>query len=461
MIVPAAIFAAFNAGGPGAPGWGIPMATDIAFCIGVLTLLRGRVPHALVVFVTALAIFDDIGGILVIALFYGSGLHVEWLVAAAAVSAGVVAMSRAGVRSGVAWAVAGALLWFALHDAGIHATIAGVILGLAIPARPSRPLRQVFAELAAHASELARAADDEERDEAAVNAVEERLEELEAPLTRFVHALHPSVAFGIMPLFALANSGVELSSLEVSQLTGDVAVGTAVALFVGKQAGIFGFTFAAVRAGVAGDPRGRVGDEAARRLHRRRDRLHGGAVHRRARVPGRAGAPRRGEARDPRGIGRLGRRRRAPPAGDRAARRCEDGPCERVGPCARTVRASLAPARGRAVSCTRDEAPPLGALARRPHGLDSARSPEPMRDRCPIFVVDDDLDLREMIGELLVDEGYATRLLRERPRRPRRPARRRAPPPHPARPHDAGDERVGVPRASSSATTRSAASRWS
>jgi Na+:H+ antiporter, NhaA family len=219
MVVPAAIYLAFNAGRAGAPGWGIPMATDIAFCIGVLTLLRSRVSHALVVFVTALAIFDDIGGILVIALFYGSGLQPAWLAAAAALAAGLAVMSRARVRSPAAWAVAGVLLWYALHGAGIHATIAGVVLGLAIPAGA--------------------AAEDEA-----------------APLARFIHALHPWVAFGIMPVFALANSGVQLAGLEPSQLTGRIAVGTAAALVLGKLAGIFAFTLGAVRAGLAPLPRG-------------------------------------------------------------------------------------------------------------------------------------------------------------------------------------------------------------
>ena len=256
MIVPAGIFLAFNAGGPGAPGWGIPMATDIAFCIGVLTLLGSRVPHALIVFVTALAIFDDIGGILVIALFYGAGVHLEWLLAAAAVTATSAMMSRGYVRNGIAWTIAGALLWYTLHHSGIHATIAGVILGLTIPARPRRPLHDVIHELSSYTAALTRERDDEERDETAVQGIEERLEELEAPLTRFVHSLHPWVAFGVMPLFALANSGVHLSGLDPSQLTGRVAVGTTAALFFGKQAGVFAFTMLAVRAGVARLPGG-------------------------------------------------------------------------------------------------------------------------------------------------------------------------------------------------------------
>jgi NhaA family Na+:H+ antiporter len=256
MIVPAGIFLAFNAGGPGAAGWGIPMATDIAFCIGVLTLLRSRVPHALVVFVTALAIFDDIGGILVIALFYGAGVDLRWLAGAAGVTVALAALSRAHVRSGVVWAAAGAALWYALHHAGIHATIAGVVLGLAIPARPRRPLRSVIDALAVHAGSLvARRDGGAELDAAEVLGIEEALEEAEAPLTRFVHALHPWVAFGVMPLFALANSGVHLGGLSAEQLAGRVAVGTAAALFFGKLAGIFAFSVAALKLGLAALPR--------------------------------------------------------------------------------------------------------------------------------------------------------------------------------------------------------------
>ena len=176
MLFPAALFLAFNWNGPGRAGWGIPMATDIAFCVGVLTLLRSRVPHALVVFVTALAIFDDIGGILVIALFYGHGLDVVWLAVAAGVTAALVLMSRAYVRTGFAYAVAGALLWYALHHAGIHATIAGIVVGLSVPARPRSHPRQVLAELAAHAGRLVRTAADEELDSAAILEVEERLD---------------------------------------------------------------------------------------------------------------------------------------------------------------------------------------------------------------------------------------------------------------------------------------------
>ncbi len=230
------------------------MATDIAFCIGVLTLLKSRVPHALIVFVTALAIFDDIGGILVIAIFYGEGMHLAWLLGAAAVSGALLLMNRAQVRSAPAYAAGGLALWYALHHGGIHATLAGVVLGLVIPARPRRRSREVLSELARHAEGLLRKAPDEELDSAAVLRIEEHLEDLEAPVARFIHALHPWVAYLIMPLFALANSGVDLRGLEPSQLVGPVAVGTGAALFLGKLLGIFLFTLGAVKPGLAPVP---------------------------------------------------------------------------------------------------------------------------------------------------------------------------------------------------------------
>jgi len=254
MLVPAAIYFAFNRAGPGRAGWGIPMATDIAFCIGVLTLLRARVAHGLVVFVTALAIFDDIGGILVIAFFYGSGLHATWLLGAVGVTAALVIAGRAHVGNGLVYVALGGLLWLALHHGGIHSTIAGVVIGLAVPARTRRPPGEAIEELAAHAQALAHGSRDEGLDSAAILGIEERLEELESPLGRYVHLLHPWVAFVVMPAFAVANSGVDLTALEPSQLTGAVTIGTAVALVGGKLVGIFTFTAAAVRVGLAPMP---------------------------------------------------------------------------------------------------------------------------------------------------------------------------------------------------------------
>jgi NhaA family Na+:H+ antiporter len=253
MVLPAGIFLAFNWGGPGQRGWGIPMATDIAFCIGILTL-KSRVPRALIVFVTALAIFDDIGGILVIAFFYGHGLSVPWLIGAVALTIVLFAMNRAYVINGLAYAAVGAGIWSTLHHGGIHATIAGVVLGLMIPARPQRSSREVLHELADHVSGLDQKPPDEELDGAEILAIEEKLEDLQAPLQRFVHLLHPFVAFLIMPIFALANSGVSLRGAGISTLAAPVALGTAVGLFVGKQLGIFGLTMLAVKLRLAPMP---------------------------------------------------------------------------------------------------------------------------------------------------------------------------------------------------------------
>jgi NhaA family Na+:H+ antiporter len=248
MIVPSAIFLAFNHAGPGRPGWGIPMATDIAFSIGCLTLLKRQVPYALVVFLTALAIFDDIGGILVIAFFYGHGLHWEWLLSAATLALALFAMNRAHVCSGLGYGAAGAALWYALHHGGIHATISGVILAMAIPASSRRSPREVIEDLARHLM-APREPIEEEADASAAELlmIEEEIEDVEAPLDRFVHLLHPYVAFGIMPLFALANSGVAVGVLGWADLTGRVALGTALGLLFGKMLGIFVFTLAAVK----------------------------------------------------------------------------------------------------------------------------------------------------------------------------------------------------------------------
>jgi NhaA family Na+:H+ antiporter len=254
MVVPAGVFLAATWGSEARIGWGIPMATDIAFCVGILTLVGKRVPHALVVFVTALAIFDDIGGILVIALFYGHGLHLAWLLGAVGCTLILWGMNRSYVINGLAYAIAGSALWFALHRSGIHATIAGVILGLMIPARPERPCRQVISELADHVKAMDNRAPDEELEGAEILMIEEKLEDLEAPLNRFVHLWHPFVAFLIMPAFALANAGVAFGGAGAGAFATPVALGTALGLFFGKQIGIFGSTMLAVRLGVSPMP---------------------------------------------------------------------------------------------------------------------------------------------------------------------------------------------------------------
>lgn len=263
MIVPALVYLAFNAGGPGAAGWAIPMATDIAFAIGCLTLLKGRVPHALVVFLTALAIFDDIGGILVIALFYGTGVHVEWLLAALGVTALLFLCNRRYVRNGLVYLVLGAALWYCMHHGGIHATIAGVVVGMMVPAVPLRRGRDVLAELADYTTGLMNRPEDEEDRSRQLLYIEERLEDIEPPLNRFEHIWTRWVAFGIVPVFALANSGVSLEGMSLGNLRDPVPLGVLLGLFVGKQVGIFLFTWAAVRVRVGPMP----GQAAMRQLH--------------------------------------------------------------------------------------------------------------------------------------------------------------------------------------------------
>lgn len=263
MVVPAGLYAALNAGTPALKGWAIPMATDIAFAIGCLTLLKGRVSHGLVVFLTALAIFDDIGGILVIAMFYGTGLHGEWLLAALGVTLLLAACNRYYVRNGVVYAVLAVALWYSMHHGGVHATIAGVVVGMMIPARPTRRGRDVLEELHGFIGQLLGAPEDEAARTHQLLHIEEQLEDIEPPLTRFVHLWHGWSAYGIVPLFALANSGISVKGMHLSELLLPVPLGVMLGLFVGKQLGVFLFTWLAVKLKLAEMP-GRAG---AAQLH--------------------------------------------------------------------------------------------------------------------------------------------------------------------------------------------------
>ena len=256
MLVPAGLYLIFNAGTPAAGGWAIPMATDIAFSIGCLTLVRARVSHALVVFLTALAIFDDIGGIIVIALFYGKGIHGEWLLAAGGVAVMLGVCNRFYVRNGMVYVVLGGALWYAMHHGGIHATLSGVVLGMFIPAVPMRRGREVLNELSSYISRCVEEPEDESVRSAQLLYIEEQLEDIEPPLNRFVHLWHGWVAYGIVPLFALANSGISLEGMSLADLAKPLPLGIVVGLFVGKQVGIFLFTYVSVKVGVSPMPGG-------------------------------------------------------------------------------------------------------------------------------------------------------------------------------------------------------------
>ena len=260
MIVPALLFTAVNAGGPAAGGWGVPMATDIAFALGVLSLLGPRVPLPLKVFLAALAIVDDLGAVLVIALFYTDAILTGWLGLAAALFAAMVAMNRLHVRRPLPWALMGAALWFAVLESGVHATIAGVLTALVMPARrlidTSDFAARTRALLAEFTDDLPGSGELTEDQRDAVLSLEVATEAVQSPSARLEHALHPWVAYFIMPVFALANAGVPLGGSFARALLEPAAAGIMLGLVVGKPVGIMLFAWVAVRSGLAQPPAG-------------------------------------------------------------------------------------------------------------------------------------------------------------------------------------------------------------
>ncbi|HEU4643122.1 MAG TPA: Na+/H+ antiporter NhaA [Gemmatimonadaceae bacterium] len=268
MIAPAVLYAVVNVGGPGAPGWGIPMATDIAFALGVLALLGERVPVGLKVFLAALAIVDDIGAVLVIALFYSSGVSWVALGAAAALLLVAAGANLAGVRRPWAYGLLGLALWAAVLASGVHATIAGVLLAMAIPVRTriDEPVflasaRRALDDFDAAAVVTATAPDttvlSNTEHHTALEELETLTEQAQPPLVRMEHALQGIVAFGIMPLFALANAGVALSGGAVREAVAHpITMGVMLGLVIGKPLGITGLSWLAVRTGIAALPRG-------------------------------------------------------------------------------------------------------------------------------------------------------------------------------------------------------------
>ncbi len=262
MVVPALVYLSLNAGGPGERGWGIPVATDIAFAVGIVVLVGPRVPPSGKVFLLTLAIADDIGGIIVIALFYAHGVSLGWL-AVAAVALSVIAACRAvEIRSITVYGVLAVVCWLALLESGVHATISGVAVGLLIPTRPffepgtfaaaANPLveriQHTFDDRHVTAEEAVNNAAD-------VNELVRVSRESISPLDRAAHALEPWVVFAIVPVFAMANAGVR-----VVGSGGDwepaVVWGVALGLVVGKPIGVFLATLGAVKLGIGRLPTG-------------------------------------------------------------------------------------------------------------------------------------------------------------------------------------------------------------
>jgi NhaA family Na+:H+ antiporter len=222
MAVPALIFVALNSDSPETlRGWAIPTATDIAFALGVLSLLGNRVPASLKVFLTALAIIDDLGAVIIIALFYTSGLSLAWLAAAAAILVALIALNRFGVMRLAPYLVLGLILWVVVLKSGVHATLAGVALALTVP--------------------LGRTPGAQDHPE-------------DSPLHALEHALHKPVSFFVIPVFGFANAGVPLGAISTESLLQPLTLGIALGLVVGKLAGVFGTAWLAVRLGFADMP---------------------------------------------------------------------------------------------------------------------------------------------------------------------------------------------------------------
>lgn len=261
MAVPALLYTLVGGDGVRADGWGIPMATDIAFALGVLALVGSRAPLALKVFLTAVAIVDDLGAVLVIAVFYTAELNVTALVISIALVGVLVVVNRLGVQRPSVYGLVGLAVWVAMLKSGVHATVAGVLVALTIPA--TRRIDE--AEFAARAGALldrfragiAGSPTTPTPDQmAAVHGLEVACEHVETPLQRLEHRLHGLVAFFIMPVFALANAGVALGA-DVGALVGDaVALGVMLGLVVGKPLGVMLLAFLAVRFGLAALPTG-------------------------------------------------------------------------------------------------------------------------------------------------------------------------------------------------------------
>lgn len=219
MLAPALVYVAFNINDPEAiQGWAIPAATDIAFALGIMALLGSRVPVSLKVFLLALAIIDDLGVVVIIAFFYTGDLSTTALAVGFAMTAALFALNSRNVTKLLPYMIVGAILWFAVLKSGVHATLAGVVIGFAIPLKGKKGER--------------------------------------SPLKHMEHALHPYVAFFILPLFAFANAGISLQGVSIDGLTSMLPLGIAMGLLVGKPLGIFTFSWAAVKLGVAKLPEG-------------------------------------------------------------------------------------------------------------------------------------------------------------------------------------------------------------
>lgn len=263
MILPALIFVAVNGTeGHAAKGWGIPMATDIAFALGILALLGKRIPASLVIFLAALAIADDIGAVLVIAIFYTSELSLVYLLIGIAAFLVAIIANISGARNPITYGIIGIIAWLAFLKSGVHATIAGVMIAMAVPAKQRINIRrfidygQYLLNRLKKAKNVETSAFSTHEQAMLIQTLEDSCEHVMTPLQRYEHGLQSWVAYFIMPVFALANAGVIVGGNLWRDLTSPIGIGVICGLVLGKQIGITLFSWASVKMGFAALPRG-------------------------------------------------------------------------------------------------------------------------------------------------------------------------------------------------------------
>ncbi len=262
MVLPALIYSGINYGSSGAVGWGIPMATDIAFAISALVLLGNRVSPALVTFLVALAIVDDLGAVIVIAMFYTEQISYVPLGLAGVMFLIMVTFNRFGIHKILPYFIVGLFMWFFMLESGVHATIAGVIAALAIPSKP----KQAPVDFSKHTKNLLDEYENypvttdhimHEKQKAILTTIKDKIEAVGTPSARLEHSLHLPVALLVIPLFALANAGISVDFSSIgTTITTPVSLGIVFGLIVGKVLGIFGVAYLAIKLGIAKLPEG-------------------------------------------------------------------------------------------------------------------------------------------------------------------------------------------------------------
>jgi NhaA family Na+:H+ antiporter len=263
MVVPALIYFAINPHGDAARGWGIPMATDIAFALGAIALLAGRVPRALITFLVALAIVDDLGAVIVIAAFYTETLSMGWLMTSGIFFSLLIVLNVAGIRKITPYFIIAVFLWYALFESGVHATLAGVLGAFSIPARPkydpsrfSAQVKESIAQFdASHVPGQSIMTNDKLR--GIVHSLESGALQVQTPLQRLEHAWHLPVAYLVIPVFALFNAGIPLDFSSIgATLTHPITLGVSMGLILGKVLGISVSSWLAIKAGIGRLPAG-------------------------------------------------------------------------------------------------------------------------------------------------------------------------------------------------------------